>query len=187
LIEAKIEAMTDVQRRILEAASVAGLRFAPATTARAAGLDEQSFEAICEEFSRNAYIIHRDELVALPDGDLVRAYSFNHAVYRDVFYDRLGQSRRTHLHCAIAQRIEEIYPAEGRTSVAVPLAQHFISDWAWPRGLGSMRSTRREALARPEQGDTPNAYPGGSLPFEPRYPSRARPCGVQSGGGPSPH
>jgi len=123
LIEAKIEAMTDVQRRLFEAASVAGLRFDPATTARAAGLDEESFEAICEDFSRNATIIRRDQLVVLPDGDLVRAYSFNHAIYRQVLYDRLGHSRRTHLHRAIAQRIEEIYRPDQRTSVAVRLAQ----------------------------------------------------------------
>jgi DNA-binding winged helix-turn-helix (wHTH) protein len=71
-IETRIEGMTDEQRRVLEAASVAGLRFDPATTMRAAEMDEQSFEAICEDVTRNTAIIRRDELQTLPSGDLVR-------------------------------------------------------------------------------------------------------------------
>ncbi|MDB5394759.1 MAG: hypothetical protein JWM91_2265, partial [Rhodospirillales bacterium] len=147
-IETKIESMTDEQRRVLEAASVAGLRFDPATTMRAAGMDEQSFEAACEELSRNTTIIHRDELLILPNGDLVHCYAFNHAVYRQVLYDGIGQSRRARLHHLIADRLEEIYPPDQRSDLAVRLAEHFASARDWPRALDYLRSALRVASNR---------------------------------------
>jgi hypothetical protein len=147
-IAAKIEGMTDERRRVLEAASAAGLRFDPATTMRAAGMDEQSLEAICEDLSRNTNTIHRDELLILPNGDLVRCYAFNHAVCRQVVYDGIGQSRRSLLHRAIADRLEEIYPPDQRGDLATRLAQHLASAREWPRALIYLRSALRVAIRR---------------------------------------
>jgi predicted ATPase len=64
-IEARIEGLTDEENRVLEAASVAGNRFDPVTTARAAGLDEQTFESICERFTSS--VLRHDKLLTLPD------------------------------------------------------------------------------------------------------------------------
>lgn len=147
-IESKIDGLTDDQRKVLEAASVAGLRLDPATTANASGIDEQSFESICEEFSRNSYIIHRDKLLVLPNGDLVCAYAFNHAMYREVLYDRIGQSRRAYLHRTIAERLEEIYPPDQRNDLAVRLAEHFAGAREWPRAIAYLRSALRVATIR---------------------------------------
>ncbi|MDB5394416.1 MAG: transcriptional regulator, putative ATPase, winged helix family [Rhodospirillales bacterium] len=148
LIAAKIEGMTDEQRRVLEVASVAGLRFDPATTMRAADMDEQSFEAVCEDFVRNTSIVHREELLILPRGGLARCYAFNHAVYRQVLYDGIGQSRRSFLHRVIADRLEEIYPPDQRGDLATRLAQHFASAREWPRALIYLRSALRVATIR---------------------------------------
>lgn len=155
ILEAKIDKMPEAARRVLEAGSVAGLRFDTAMAAPAAEMDEQSFEAICDEFSRNSCSIREGELVTLPDGELVRAYVFRHAVFRQVLYDRIGPSRRARLHRAIGDRLEEIHPPDQRDELAVPLAQHFAAARDWPRALDYLRSAlhlanrrfaRREAL-----------------------------------------
>jgi DNA-binding winged helix-turn-helix (wHTH) protein/tetratricopeptide (TPR) repeat protein len=148
VIESKIEGMPDEARRALEAASVAGDHFDPVTTAPAAEMDEESFEAICEGFSGSTCTIRRDELLILPNDDLVRTYSFNHAVYREVLYGRMGQARRARLHRAIGERLEEIYPPGQRGDMSVRLAQHFASARDWPRALDYLRSALRVANNR---------------------------------------
>ena len=147
-IETRIERMPADWRQVLEAASVVGLTFDPTTVARAAGMDEQAFETVCEDLSRKTRIIQRDELLVLPDNASIRTYAFNHAVYRQVLYGRIGQSRRTQLHRTIAERLEEIYPPDRRSDLAMPLAQHFASARDWSRALEYLRVALRVANSR---------------------------------------
>ncbi|MGL4961019.1 MAG: ATP-binding protein [Inquilinus sp.] len=145
-IEVKLEGMTDAQRRVLEAASVAGDSFDPATAARAAEMDEQAFEAICESFSSST--VHRDRLLALPNNQLVCSYAFNHSIYRQVLYERIGPLRRAWLHRAIGERLEEIYPPDQRDEMATRFAQHFALAGDWSRALDYLRSALRIANSR---------------------------------------
>ncbi|MEJ0096097.1 MAG: AAA family ATPase [Methylocella sp.] len=146
LIEAKIEKMTGEQRRVLEAASVAGNHFDPATAAPAAKMDEQSFEAICEGFT--AFTVRRGELLTLPNNELVRTYAFTHVVFRQVLYEGIGQVRRARLHRAIGERLEEIYPPDQRNDQAIRFAQHFASARDWSKALDYLRSALRIANSR---------------------------------------
>jgi DNA-binding winged helix-turn-helix (wHTH) protein len=148
ILEAKMDRMPDVARRALEAASVAGLRFDTAMVAPAAEMDEHSFEEICEEFARNTSTIRRGDLVPLPGGELVRSYVFKHAVFRQVLYDRIGPARRTYLHRAIGERLEEIYPLERRPEFAVQLAEQFAGAREWHRALDYLRTAMRVANSR---------------------------------------
>jgi DNA-binding winged helix-turn-helix (wHTH) protein len=148
ILEAKMDGLPERARRVLEAASAMGLRFDAATVAPAAGLDETSFESICEEFSTNTCAIRLDNLAILPNGDLTRTYLFKHAVYRQVLYERIGPSRRARLHRAIGDRLEEIYPPDKRGHLAVSLAEHFAAAGDWPRALDYLRSALRVANGR---------------------------------------
>jgi hypothetical protein len=148
ILEAKIDGMPVEARRALEAASVMGLRFDPPTAAPAAEMDKQSFEAICEAFSKKTCTVRRDDLMRLPDGDLVQSYAFRHAVFRQVLYNEIAPSRRARLHRAIGARLEEIYPPDQRSDLAVPLAQHFAAAHDWPRALDYFRSALRVANDR---------------------------------------
>jgi DNA-binding winged helix-turn-helix (wHTH) protein len=145
-IETKFEGMTNEQRRMLEAASVAGDHFDPATAARAAEMDERSFEAVCEGLT--SYTIRHDRLLTLPDNRVVRTYAFNHAVYRQVLYDRIGPLRLVELHRVIGERLEEIYSPELRDDLAIRLAQHFALARDWSRSLNYLRSALRIANSR---------------------------------------
>jgi tetratricopeptide (TPR) repeat protein len=151
-IEARIERMSDEQRRALEAASVAGDRFDPLTVARAAQMDELSFEAICENLA--LCTLRRDRLLTLPNNQIVRTYTFKHVLYRQVLYDQIGQVRRASLHRAIGERLEEIYPADQRGDLAVRLAQHFAAAGDWARALDYLRSALRIASDRFSRADT---------------------------------
>jgi DNA-binding winged helix-turn-helix (wHTH) protein/tetratricopeptide (TPR) repeat protein len=145
-IEARIERMSDEHQRVLEVASVAGARFDPLTAARAAQLDELSFEAICENLT--FCTLRRDKLLTLPNNQVVRTYAFNHALYRQVIYDRIGPVRRASLHRMIGERLEEIYPPDQRGDLAVLLAQHFAAAGDWARALDYLRSALRVATDR---------------------------------------
>ncbi|GGF32151.1 hypothetical protein GCM10011611_42880 [Aliidongia dinghuensis] len=150
-IEARIERMSDEERRVLETASVAAPRFDPPTAARAAQMDELSFEAICENLTSS--MLRLGKLLTLPNNQVVRTYSFNHALYRQVLYDRIGQVRRASLHRAIGERLEEIYPPDQRGDLAVRLAQHFAAAGAWARALDYLRSALRVAIDRFSRAD----------------------------------
>ncbi|MDB6087384.1 MAG: Transcriptional regulatory protein terminal, partial [Gammaproteobacteria bacterium] len=145
-IEIRIEGMTDEQRRVLVVASVAGEHFDPITLASVAEMDEESFEAICESLTPS--IIRRGELLILPSNQLVRTYTFTHALYRRALYDGIGPVHRAHLHRKIGERLEEIYPPDQRSDLAVRLAQHFASAREWPRALVYLRSALRVAAIR---------------------------------------
>ncbi|MDB5393046.1 MAG: transcriptional regulator, putative ATPase, winged helix family, partial [Rhodospirillales bacterium] len=145
-IELRIEGMTDEQRRVLVVASVAGEHFDPITLASVAEMDEEAFEASCENLTPST--IRRGELLILPTNQLVRSYTFTHAVYRQALYDRIGPVHRAHLHRKIGERLEEIYPPDQRGDLAVRLAQHFASAREWPKALNYLRSALRIANNR---------------------------------------
>ena len=148
LIETRIQRLALVERRVLEAASVAGTEFGAATTAPAAELDAQSFEDSCEDLSRRGSFIHRAEMKLLPDNMPMQLYGFNHGMYRQVLYGRQGAERRARLHRAIGERLEEVFPPDQRGGVAVELAQHFGAAHEWLRALGYLRSALQAAKRR---------------------------------------
>lgn len=148
LIESRLDRMNGEQLNVLEAASVAGARFDPASVALAAGVSVPTFEAVCEQLARGTGIVRRDELLTLPDHALVRTYAFNHDVYRQVLYDRIGETRRAQLHRAIGERLEALYPPAQRDEVAVRLAQHFAAARDWSHALDYLRSALTVASNR---------------------------------------
>ncbi|MDB5365989.1 MAG: Transcriptional regulatory protein terminal [Rhodospirillales bacterium] len=114
-------------------------------------MDGESFESICEGFT--AFTLRRDKLLSLPNNQLVCTYSFNHALYREVIYDGLGQMRRASLHRAIGEQLEAIYPPNQRGDLAVRLAQHFSVVQDWPRALDYLRSALHVANGRSARRD----------------------------------
>ncbi|GAB7524040.1 ATP-binding protein [Paraburkholderia sp. 2C] len=148
LIESRLDTMTDDQLRVLEAASVAGDRFDPASASAAAGMDTQAFEAVCEQLVRDTGVIRHDELLSLPDHEQTRLYAFTHTIYRQVVYHRIAQMRSARLHRAIGEQLEALYPSAQRKDLAVRLAQHFACARDWPRSLDYLRSALTVANTR---------------------------------------
>jgi len=148
LIEARFDRLSETQQRVLGSASITGMSFSASTSARAASLDPREFEETCEDLGRRSCFISRGEMTILPNSELARTYQFNHAVYRQVLYDRQGLVRRARLHLAVGERLEEIYPPDQRRELSSELARHFALGNEWKRALAYLRLALRTAQRR---------------------------------------
>jgi len=101
---------------VLEAASVAGVRFEPALVGTALERDPEDVEATCDRLARSHLFVQRPT-----DG---AAYAFTHALQHQVIYEQVPELRRRRLHAAIATALEASPDGE-RAARAPELAMHF--------------------------------------------------------------
>jgi predicted ATPase len=160
LIENQIDHLEPREQRMLEAASVAGAEFSPYAVAAALDEDAAAIESTCEELRRRHQFIRDSGLQTLPGGLVVGRFAFVHAVYRNVFYDRISAARRVLLHKRSAVRGEQVY-GERASEIAAELAMHFerASDHAQAAKYlhvaaanAMRRSAYREAVALSRRG-----------------------------------
>lgn len=163
VIEMRIRRLAAKAQRTLEAASVAGLTFAPAATAEAAAMSVEAFEEQCDNLARQGQFIRRAGVQSLPDGTSAQLFSFTHALVRSVFYDRQGLTRRSRSHRLTGERLESLFPAGQRASLSAELCWHFADAQQWDKALdyvrtalqtAKVRCAYREALAALDQADT---------------------------------
>jgi predicted ATPase len=128
------------QRRILEAASAAGVEFSAATVAAAAPLSLDDVERCCAELARHASFLTSHGPATWPDGTVAGRYGFRHALHQEVVYERLSTGRRVELHRRIGERLEAGL-GERAIEVATELAMHF------ERGRDVSRAIRYLRLA----------------------------------------
>ncbi|MBI3304074.1 MAG: hypothetical protein HYZ72_18575 [Deltaproteobacteria bacterium] len=109
MIERQIERLGVQERRMLEVASVVGAEFS--ATAVAAGLKTgaEEVEEQCEALARRGQFLRASETSEWPDGTVAARYSFLHALYREVLYERVPVGRRQRLHRQIGERAEAAY------------------------------------------------------------------------------
>jgi DNA-binding winged helix-turn-helix (wHTH) protein len=123
IIEFQLEKLTDEDRRLLEAGSIAGTIF-PAWAAAAAL--ERSIDEVEEAY---AALVRRVRLLniaghdELPDGTRSAFYVFSHALYREALYARMPAARRAHWHRRVADRLRAMF-AGHESSVAYEIAAH---------------------------------------------------------------
>jgi predicted ATPase len=109
LIQRKMDALEDMDRRLLAAASVQGMEFDSAIVAGALQLGEEEVEDRLERLEReHALVRFRRELEA-PDRSLTLQYQFAHHVYQNAFFDSLRATRKVSLSRAIAERLVRRY------------------------------------------------------------------------------
>lgn len=123
LIERQLSQLGDAERRVLEAASAAGLEFSAASLAEsAAGIEP--IERQCETLVESQLLLRQTERARWPDGTNATGYCFRHALYRRAIYDAVPSSRRRKLHLRIGLRLEQGY-GKHRNDIAVVLGDHF--------------------------------------------------------------
>jgi predicted ATPase/DNA-binding winged helix-turn-helix (wHTH) protein len=110
------------ERTVLEAASVAGVIFAPWTVAQAVGRDVEAIEAIAQQLVRS----HLFLTVAGRAGDRAsaRLYEFSHAVHQQVIYEQVTDGARRRLHQAIGKALESAC-GDRLAEIAPELSVHF--------------------------------------------------------------
>jgi predicted ATPase len=123
LIQRKMDALEDADRRLLGAASVQGMDFDSAILAAAVQLDEEEIEARLERLEReHALVKYVGELEA-PDRSLTLHYRFAHHLYQNACFDSLRATRKAALGRAIAERLAQRYG--GQTDRLADIAMLF--------------------------------------------------------------
>jgi predicted ATPase len=103
LIQRKMDALDDVDRRLLGAASVQGLDFDTAVLAGALRLDDEEVELRLERLEREHALVRFVDEWEYPDRTLTLRYRFAHQVYHDGFHGALRITRRVALSRAVAE------------------------------------------------------------------------------------
>jgi DNA-binding winged helix-turn-helix (wHTH) protein/tetratricopeptide (TPR) repeat protein len=124
VIEKQIARLTADECSLLEAASVGGVEFRAATVADALGRDARWVVDACDELARRQQWLSGPIVDRLDDGSLDAQYTFRHALYRHVFYQRVGTHARSELHGRVAASMERARAA-GIAVTAAELASHY--------------------------------------------------------------
>jgi predicted ATPase len=123
IIELQLDRLSEEDRRLLEAGSIAGTIF-PAWAASAAL--ERAVADIEEAYGS---LVRRNHLLSvgghdeLPNGKRSTFYVFAHELYRDVLYQNIPASRRSQWHQRVADRLRVLF-AGNESSVAEEIAAH---------------------------------------------------------------
>ena len=172
MIEAQIERLTEEQQKALEVASVTGASFASSVSAAAGNLDSETFQEICESVSRRHHMVRVVADQQFPDGIVSPRYEFVHALYREVFYQRLSPGRRMKLHGKIGEFLEVMF-RDHLSEAAAELAHHFEKASDWPRAVKYLRLSAETAARRFAHRETAEALQR-SLELLNKLPEAAR-------------
>src|SRR5215510_48956 len=154
LIEQQLGQVSPEDRRVLEAASVAGVEFSAAAVAAGVNLEELDVEERCAALARREQFVQARGTAEWPDGTVAARYGFIHAVYQEGVYEGVPAGRRVWLHQRIGARQEAGYGAQAR-EIAAELAVHFergrdarrAVQYRWQAGSKALRrSAHQEAI-----------------------------------------
>ncbi len=135
------------QRRILEAASAAGVEFSAAVVAAAEQLGLEDVEHRCAELVRHASFLTAHGSETWADGTVAGRYGFRHALHQEVVYERVSTGRRVELHRRIGTRLEAGL-GERSGEVATELAMHFERGQDVSRAIHYLRVAGQIATQR---------------------------------------
>ena len=109
LIQRKMDALEDTDRRLLAAASVQGMDFDTAVLAGALQLDEEDVENRLERLEREHALVRFVRELEPPDRSLTLQYRFAHHMYLNTCFESLRATRKVALSRAIAERLVQRY------------------------------------------------------------------------------
>jgi DNA-binding winged helix-turn-helix (wHTH) protein/tetratricopeptide (TPR) repeat protein len=123
IIDHYMHRLDDERRSLLSAAAVCGVDFRSDTVARVLQRDASPVTEACDQLVREQRWITAPG--ARGAGDLrEKPYSFRHALFREVLYDRMAPSTRAELHRKVGAALED-ERAAGLAVTAAELAMHF--------------------------------------------------------------
>jgi DNA-binding winged helix-turn-helix (wHTH) protein/predicted ATPase/type II secretory pathway predicted ATPase ExeA len=147
MIEKQIERLGVAEQRVLEAASVAGGEFSAAAVAAAVEQDPLQVEEQCEGLVRRRRFLQSCGSGEWPDGTVAARYSFIHALYQNVLYERVTVGRRIRLHRQIGERVATGHGARA-DEIAAELAVHFECGRDYGRAVHYLRQAAENATRR---------------------------------------
>ena len=147
MIERNLDRLSLDERRVLQAASVAGAEFSAASIAAAVDRLIAEIEECCSALARQGQFIGSRGGTEWPDATVAGSYAFLHALYLGVLYERTPPGQRVELHRRIAERAEAAWGDRG-AEIAAELAHHFSSANDRQKGIQYFQLAGDRAVAR---------------------------------------
>lgn len=147
VIEKQASRLPAAHQAWLGAASVAGVEFLHAPLADAMSVDADALQAMLDEDAARGHWVRGTGVAILPDGRLAARYAFRHALYRHVFYRRLGEAQRVQWHRRIAEALLAAYGPRAM-EIAAELAMHHEQGREPMRAIEQLKIVSARALAR---------------------------------------
>ncbi|HET9472969.1 MAG TPA: AAA family ATPase, partial [Steroidobacteraceae bacterium] len=122
-VETRIGKLPAAVVTMLEAAAVCGVEFRAGAVAEVLGRPLSEVIEQCDRLVHKQYWLRHVTAIDLNDGSLDALYAFRHAIYRHVFYHRIGQAPRVQLHRRVAQVLTASV-AKGVPAAPAELASH---------------------------------------------------------------
>jgi DNA-binding winged helix-turn-helix (wHTH) protein/tetratricopeptide (TPR) repeat protein len=147
MITRQIDHLTADERGLLEIASAVGAEFSALLVAGALDRNVLEVEQPCEELARAGRVVASAGMTEWPNGAVSGCYTFQHALYQEVLYQRLAPARRVNTHRRVGENVERGYGPRA-PEVASLLAFHFELGHDFPKavrylGLAAESSARR--------------------------------------------
>ncbi|NOT57802.1 MAG: AAA family ATPase, partial [Deltaproteobacteria bacterium] len=124
LVVLQRERLAPETQHLLGAASIAGLEFSAAAVAAALETTTVAVERQCEQLVERHQFLRRVGVEEWPDGTLAARYGFLHALYQQLWHERVSPTQLQHYHLRIGEQKELAYRERSR-EIAAELAVHF--------------------------------------------------------------
>ncbi|MBX3606393.1 MAG: AAA family ATPase [Piscinibacter sp.] len=147
VVERQIARLPAEPQRLLGAAAVAGAEFLDLPLADALALPAETLRAVLDTPAVRQHWLRAGNAVALPDGRIAMRLAFRHALYRHVFYERVGPAQRMQWHRALAAALRGAHGA-GAREIAAELALHHERGGDVPAALQQLAVVAGRALER---------------------------------------
>ena len=162
LVARQRERLLPAEQQILEAASIAGLEFSSAAVAAALASEGGEIEERCALLAERQHFLRPAGIEEWPDGTVAARYGFLHALYQQLWHERVSVNRQQQWHLRIGLCKESAYGQQA-SDIAAELAIHFEQGRDYQKAIQYLqlaadnalrRSATREALAQASRGLT---------------------------------
>jgi predicted ATPase/DNA-binding winged helix-turn-helix (wHTH) protein len=147
LIQREVLRLTDFERSVLEAASVAGQEFEVSAVAGALEVDLVGVEELCARWSRTGRFVRQQESGEAVEGMPGLRCQFIHSLYQQVIGAGIPPARRARFHARIGAWLEAA-SGGNRPPSAAELSMHFERAAESARAISYRQLAGEQALKR---------------------------------------
>jgi predicted ATPase len=146
VLEHQIARLAPALQQVLEVASVAGMECTAAAVAVGLEAAAEGVEDACDALVTRQ-LLRPLGVTTWPNGAVTPRYAFQHALYQQAVYARLGAGRRVRLHQRLGACLEAAYGAQAG-EIAAELAVHFERGHAVRRAVPYLQQAAEKATQR---------------------------------------
>jgi tetratricopeptide (TPR) repeat protein len=123
------------------------MEFSAAAVAAGIEAKTEDVEEYCAGLAQQGRFLRMSGTAEWPDGTIAARYSFLHALYQEVLYNRITAGRRQRMHQRIGEREEQAY-GERAPEMATELAMHFAQGRDYHKAVHYLQRAGETAVRR---------------------------------------